>query len=240
MPLEQYDSESLREYRRKGAQVAEVRKELGEKLGRVQIDQVQREFDQLTVLSKELEDLRAKLEPKDLFMARYNVTVLGRNTVSFVLPKGVSRYEVLQEAERIVSLTLPKQFKDCALWGEDPAFITPVERSEKFCIAGHVEGAEGKTRAQQEEYLAARGLNMANLEDVVVAFAVFYLATGEPHLSRYTFDGQYWVRAAQQQGRYQQPGRYFEYLYCIMGGTVAPYGTTDSYCKSDITAAARL
>jgi hypothetical protein len=234
MTLEQYDSEAIREYRRKGARVAELRKEFGEKLGQAEIDQVQLEFDQLTVLSKELEDLRARLEPKNLFMARYNVTVLERNTVSFVLPKGVSRYKVLQEAEGVVSLTLPKQFKNCSQWGEDPDFTTPLERSEKFCIAGHVEGAEGKTRAQQEEYLAERGLRMANLEDVVVAFAVFYLATGEPHLSRYAFDGQYWVRTAKRQGRH------FEHLYCIMGGTVASYETNGSYCESDITAPARL
>lgn len=138
-------------------------------------------------------ELRTTLTPTDLFIAKYNIQVHGPHEVSFVLPTGTSRYEMLCEAHELVAgrdsrdLVWPNQLKE---WEKDKTFQATSTTPEWIQIDGHVEGGDGKTRAQQEALLKSKGLPQANLEDLAAAFVAFYVATGGD-----LFEGQ-WVRAA--------------------------------------------
>ena len=134
------------------------------------------------------QELRTTLSPTDLFIAKYNIQVHGPHEVSFVLPKGVSRYEMLCEAQGLVAgrdsrpLVWPAQLTK---WKDDKTFKATSTTPERIQIDGHVEGADGKTRAKQEEFLKSKGLPQANLEDLAAAFVAHWVATGEPLFGRY-------------------------------------------------------
>ncbi len=180
MTINQYDSEALRQYRHKAAEIAELRREVGQKIGSLEPSEAKREFESLVVRTKELEEFRAQLRPMDRFMAKYNVTVNNNHTVSFVLPKGVSRYEMLSEAQAVVTdldLVSPNQLKE---WANDPTFQKCSEVPERIQIDGHVEGGDAQNRAAQESLVKSKGLTLPSLEDLAAAFVAHYVATGEP------------------------------------------------------------
>jgi hypothetical protein len=138
-------------------------------------------------------ELRTTLSSTDLFIAKYNIQIHGPHEVSFVLPSGVSRYEMLCEAQELASvrdnrdLVWPHQLKQ---WDKDKTFKATTTTPERIQIDGHVEGGDGMNRADQEAFLNNMGLPQANLEDLAAAFVAFYVATGKS-----LFEGQ-WVRAA--------------------------------------------
>ena len=140
-------------------------------------------LDEATASGEAFRDLRSKLKPTDLLVAKYNIQVHGPHEVSFVLPRGVSRYEMLCEAQELVAerdkrdLVYPPHLKE---WGKDARFTASCESPERIQIDGHVKGGDGKTREQQEKFLTTKGLEQAQLEDLAVAFVANYVATGEP------------------------------------------------------------
>ena len=145
---------------------------------------------ELRASSAEFQKLRSTLTPTDLFIAKYNIQVHGAHEVSFVLPQGVSRYEMLCEAQGLVieqHLIYPGQLKD---WSNDERFKASTTVPERIQIDGHVDGGDGKTRNQQEAFLEAKELPLATLEDLAAAFVAHYVATGTD-----LFEGK-WVRAA--------------------------------------------
>jgi hypothetical protein len=154
-------------------------------------------FAELELKTAEYEKFRATLSPEVLFLAKYNVEVHGPHEVSFVLPKGVSRIEMLQEAQSLVGdrdLIFPDHLTK---WQEDPKFTTAATTSQRIHIDGHIEGGDAKSRQQQEAFLTARGLQMPSLEDLAAAFVAHYIATKNPLFGFYkNNDYTYWVRAA--------------------------------------------
>lgn len=56
MTIKQYESEALRQYRELGAEIAELRKEVGEKLEALGPAGAQREFDNLLLRTKEFDE----------------------------------------------------------------------------------------------------------------------------------------------------------------------------------------
>jgi hypothetical protein len=127
------------------------------------------------------EELRTKLARTELFIAKYNIQVHGPHEVSFVLPKGVSRYEMLCEAHEIVAerdgrdLVYPPHLQN---WAHASAFTLPCTTPERIRIDGHVEGGDEKTRHEQEAFLVNKGLQQAKLEDLAAASVAHYVATG--------------------------------------------------------------
>jgi hypothetical protein len=176
----QYVSEALQQYRKKGAEIAELRNELNRKIGSLEPSEAQKEFDRFVVRTEEFEQLRAQLEPKDLFMAKYGVIVINDHTVSFVLPKGCSRIEMLQEASELANAAGLLDRWVLASWSVQERFTEVATESERICIDGHVEGMDSKTRKEQTSFLSGKGLVMPSLEDLAVAFALHWVATGEP------------------------------------------------------------
>lgn len=179
MANQQYLSEALRQYRQKGAEIGELRQQLGQKMGALTAPEAQREFEELQVHTREFAELRATLDPKDLFLVKYNVVVMNDHTVSFSIPKGCAKIEILHEAKSLVTdrdLIAPRQ-RD---WGQQVGFLVKASSAKRICIDGHVEGGDGLTRAEQRELLFSKGLKPPLLDDLVVAFVVHWIATGGP------------------------------------------------------------
>jgi hypothetical protein len=170
-------------------------------------------------------ELRNTLSPTDLFIAKYNIQVHGPHEVSFVLPQGVSRYEMLLEAHELVAerderdLVWPIQLNKLE---KDKTFQATTTTPERIQIDGHVEGGDGKTRAKQEAFLKSKGLPQANLEDLAAAFVAFYVATGKS-----LFEGQ-WVRAA-------DGALYFDSLGLSVKFIDSPF-----ICDSDVAVSSRV
>jgi hypothetical protein len=192
-----YNQAKVTEYRDAAGKLHELCREVEERLDlAVESGDKQAARDALEDLKASgaaFKELRTTLTPTDLFIAKYNIQVHGPHEVSFVLPQGVSRYEMLCEAHELVAardkrdLVWPIQLKE---WQEDGAFKATLSTPERIQIDGHVEGGDKKTRAKQESFLTSKGLPQANLEDLAAAFVAFYVATGKS-----LFEGQ-WVRAA--------------------------------------------
>ena len=139
-------------------------------------------LDDLKASGAAFKELGNTLTPTDLFIAKYNIQVHGPHEVSFVLPSGVSRYEMLCEAQGLVAerdnrnLVFPDRLKK---WEAEATFNSTSITPERIQIDGHVEGGDAKNRADQEALLKSKGLPQANLEDLAAAFVAFYVATGK-------------------------------------------------------------
>lgn len=175
-----FDPDQLRQYREKAAEVSELRKTLGEKLGKEEIGRTQREFEAFKVSTKQFEDLRNALGAAGVFLARYGVEVVNDHTVSFVIPRGASRIDIMHGAQQLVTGQALFEEEAYKYHARNDKFTTPATHSEKICIDGRVEGLDGKKRVEQESALQERGLTLADYEDIPVAFAVFWVATGKP------------------------------------------------------------
>lgn len=203
--IRQYDSEALKLYRAKAAEIAQLRHEVGLLAGELSYKEAHNELQKLTLRTDELADLRASLEPQELLMVKYGVGVIDQRTVSFLVPKGCSRLEILQEVQALVKVRDKLELiaeRTLAKWQRDRRFTKESATSERICIDGHVPGGDAKSLDIQKELLETRGLQMATIEDLAVAFALQWLATGEPLLEWYV----------------DENGQLREYTYAIRTG----------------------
>jgi hypothetical protein len=201
-----YDEERINQYRDIAMKLHELRQRVEEQLDSAVESgdkQAARDaLDELKASGAAFKELGNTLTPTDLFIAKYNIQVHGPHEVSFVLPSGVSRYEMLCEAQGLVAerdnrnLVFPDRLKK---WEAEATFNSTSITPERIQIDGHVEGGDGMNRADQEAFLNNMGLPQANLEDLAAALVAFYVATGKS-----LFEGQ-WVRAAG--GALHLPGR---------------------------------
>jgi hypothetical protein len=157
-------------------------------------------LDEATASGEAFRELRSKLKPTDLFVAKYNIQVHGPHEVSFVLPRGVSRYQMLREAQELVAERDGRALvdsDDLKRWGDDARFTACCESPERIRIDGHVEGGDAMTRKDQEKFLQREGLEQAQLEDLAAAFVAHWVATGEPLFGWYgkSSSGSFMVRA---------------------------------------------
>jgi hypothetical protein len=182
-----YDQERVNQYREAATKHREVLRTAEEQMDGAIEDgnkaAAQAALDEATASGEAFKALRSTLSRTDLFVAKYNIQVHGPHEVSFVLPRGVSRYEMLCEAQELVAerdqrdLVYPDLLKD---WGNDARFTASCESPERIQIDGHVEGGDGMTRKQQENFLKGKGLEQAKLEDLAAAFVAHWVATEEP------------------------------------------------------------
>lgn len=179
-----YQSAELRDLRAAAAEISRYREEAK---GRLEAAAVSGDvaaggeiLAEATRKTNEFAEQRSKLGAEVAFLAKYGVHVINDHTILFVLPKGSSRIEVLDEAERLVTdsqLIIPRSFED---WSADERFTRPVVAPERICIDGHVKGGDAKTRFHQMEVLAGKGVELASQEDLAVAFALHWVAMKEP------------------------------------------------------------
>jgi hypothetical protein len=105
VPHESYDCKQLQELKAAAKELHELSRWVERAIdGAAETGAVQSAQDAIAELQSktaEYEKFRATLSPELLFLAKYNVEVHGPHEVSFVLPKGVSRIEMLQDKRRI-------------------------------------------------------------------------------------------------------------------------------------------
>jgi hypothetical protein len=151
-------------------------------------------LDEATASGEAFKALRSTLSRTDLFVAKYNIQVHGPHEVSFVLPRGVSRYEMLCEAQELVKnrdqrdLVYPDHLNRRM---GDARFTASCDQPERIQIDGHVKGGDAMTRKDQEKFLQRKGLEQAQLEDLAAAFVAHYVATEEPLLGWYEKDSSW-------------------------------------------------
>jgi hypothetical protein len=194
VPEQRYNQTKVTEYRAAATELHELFTRVEQQIASAfenGIDQaVHDALAELKASGAEFQKLRSTLTPTELFIAKYNIQVHGAHEVSFVLPQGVSRYEMLSEAQGVVKeldLVWPIQLTK---WETDPKFTDSCRTPERIRIDGHVKGGDAKTLAQQEAFLTRKKLPLANLEDLAAAFVAHYVATGQS-----LFEGK-WVRTA--------------------------------------------
>ena len=181
-----YDQAKVTAYRDSAMELHALRREVKQRFDEAVIEGDKRAareaLDQLTASGVAFKKLRNTLSPTDLFIVKYNIQVHGPHEVSFVLPSGVSRYEMLCEAQDLVAvrdnhgLVWPAQLNK---WKDAKTFKATTTIPERIQIDGHVDGGDGMNRADQEAFLNNMELPQANLEDLAAAFVAFYVATGK-------------------------------------------------------------
>ncbi len=201
MPHETYDRKQLQDLRAAAKELHELSLGVGRAIDSAaetgELQKAKDAFAELEARTKEYDKLREKLGPAGIFLAKYNVEVHGPHEVSFVLPKGVSRIEMVQEAHALVgdrNLIYPDHLTK---WQQDPRFTAVAATTQRIHINGHVEGGDAKSREEQEAFLTAQELQMPSKEDLAAAFVAHYMATREPLFGFYKDnDFTYAVRAA--------------------------------------------
>jgi hypothetical protein len=202
VPHESYDRKQLQDLKAAAKELHELSRGVGRAIDSAaetgELQRAKDAFAELELKTAEYETFRATLSPEVLFLAKYNVEVHGPHEVSFVLPKGISRADMLQEAQALVgdrNLIYPDRLTK---WQQDPTFTAVATTTQRIHIDGHVEGGDAKSREEQEAFLKAQGLQMPSREDLAAAFVAHYMATREPLFGWYdTSSGwSFVVRAA--------------------------------------------
>jgi hypothetical protein len=232
VPHESYDRKPIEELKAAAKELHELSRGVGRAIDSAaetgELQRAKDAFAELQLKTAEYETFRATLSPEVLFLAKYNVEVHGPHEVSFVLPKGVSRIEMLQEAQALVGdrdLIYPARLTE---WQQDPTFTAVATTTQRIHIDGHVEGGDAKSREEQEAFLTAQGLQMPSREDLAAAFVAHYIATREPLFGFFeNEDYTYWVRAA---------GGALDFLSDGLGDS----GINDGYRYADVAVAAAL
>lgn len=190
MTIFTHNSESLKAYQAAAVALHEfsfaVEKKLEEAGDRGNLAEAKEALSELSLRTKAFEDLRARLTPLDLFIAKYCVMALDEHTVSLVIPKGMSRIEMLQESQSI-SVALHEANPDRYMaaqaiwpilvekWESECSFTEVIQKSLPLKIDGNVKDSTNMTRAEQED----KGWNNTALQDLAMAHAAFYLLTGK-------------------------------------------------------------
>jgi hypothetical protein len=202
VPHESYDRKQLEELKAAAKELHELSLGVGRAIDSAaetgELQRAKDAFAELQLKTAEYETFRATLSPEVLFLAKYNVEVHGPHDVSFVLPKGISRADMLQEAQALVGdrdLIYPARLTK---WQQDPTFTAVATTTQRIHIDGHVDGGDAKSREEQEAFLTAQELQMPSKEDLAAAFVAHYMATREPLFGWYdTSSGwSFVVRAA--------------------------------------------
>ena len=115
---------------------------------------------------------------KQEFITKYDVKVLADGQVSFKLPSGASRLDLLNDAQALAPelISQPAVYADrLAKWAQDTAFTTKVTEATSRSIDGNVSDSTRKTRAEQE----VKGWNDVDLADLATAHQAYLIATGK-------------------------------------------------------------
>jgi hypothetical protein len=142
------------------------------------------------------------------FVAKYDIKVLGESQVSFTLPHGSSRIDLLNEAQEIAPKLIgrdaiyPPRLK---AWQEHPAFTSRLGEGLERAVDGCVQHSNNQTNSEQ----LAQNLLDVSLPDLACAHAAFLIAT-----KRNLFNGDNVVRTNDESAY----GGYGRALYFSRGG----------------------
>ena len=101
------------------------------------LDKAKSVLEQASLAVREIEDFRKAFTPKEILLAKYGVEVINDHTVMFVVPKGVSRMEILEEVQGLIKHPNGGDFiykPHLERWRKDQAFSLPQGESKRLCI----------------------------------------------------------------------------------------------------------
>ena len=133
----------------------------------------------LVVPIASLKEQFEQLSLQERFVSKYSVEKINDHQVRFVLPKGTSRIDLLNEAQEIArglygqDAVDPDRLKN---WQKKDDFRSKTTSTTKLGIDGRVEGLDAKSRKEQERVLKEQ---MAPLADLAVAHTAFFILTGK-------------------------------------------------------------
>jgi len=142
------------------------------------LDKAKAWSETLVLPIRSLKEQFEQLSLQERFVYKYSVEKINDHQVRFIIPKGVSRIDLLNEAQGIVrelygrDAVYPDQLKK---WLKEDDFRSKTTSTTKLWIDGRVEGLDGKTRKEQESVIGA----MAPLADLAVAHTAFFILTGK-------------------------------------------------------------
>ena len=151
-----YDRERGQAYRALAPEMAEYKKEVEGRLKECQqsgdLQGARDLLEEVSLRTKPFIDLQRELGPKGILLAKYGVEVINDHTVMFVIPKGVSRIEILEEVQGLMKQPSGRPFiepDNLAGWKQGDRFSSKQSTSKRLCIDEHVPGGDDKTREQQ-------------------------------------------------------------------------------------------
>ena len=151
-----YDRERGQAYRALASKMAEYKQEVEGRLKAYQhtgdLQGARDLLEEASLRTKLFIDLQRELGPKGILLAKYGVEVINDHTVMFVIPKGVSRIEILEEVQGLIKHPNGRAFiypAHLAEWTTEDRFASQQATSKRLCIDGHVPGGDDKTREQQ-------------------------------------------------------------------------------------------
>lgn len=174
------DTQAVAQYRREALQVHTLRNEIDTRLAHDDLRGAQDIFGQLTLKTKEFEALRSRLTPAELFIVQYAVEVPAELTVSLVLPGSTPAVRLLNDAQRLVSDQELFWSAHLSRWQMEAKFTNITPESRRISVRGL--GADGLVgdHLRRTQVLEETKLQEPKLDEIMVAFAAYYIATGEP------------------------------------------------------------
>lgn len=138
-------------------------------------------FEALSLKRDEFMTLRSKLSEREIFVADYDVQVLGPRQVSLTIPTGHSRLTLLEQGRDIGETSgrlaiYPSTLHD---WKNVPEFLETITTPTTISVLGLVQGTENMTHAWQAKFLSDKGLSLVSTADLAVAHIAYFVATFE-------------------------------------------------------------
>lgn len=161
----------------------------------------QEALNQLKLALKEFKETRngLGLDSRELFITRFNIEVITKGRVSLVLPAGVTRSDMLKEAQAIALEHYDKAIIHAIqmhFWCGNERFTESSNAPSRIEIQGIVRGSENKNVTDQRRFLAKQGFTLPETRDLIIAHAAHIVATGESMISDFV------IRASDGSVRY--------------------------------------
>ena len=148
----------------------------------------------LSTALADFKKVREGLSPVDLLRVESNAEIVGDHHIAFVLPRGVSKLELLERAQEVYQETSSDhliQPDTLVIWAKNPAFQETYDTPQRIEVIGCVPDSPGLSKEPQEALLAQQGCRFANPAEASLGFALYLIFTKESF-----FDG----RAARTSG----------------------------------------
>jgi len=147
------------------------------------LDKAKAWSETLVLPIRSLKEQFEQLSLQERFVYKYSVEKINDHQVRLVLPKGVSRIDLLNEAQGIARGLYGRDAVDSGILEVLPEIwvdlISKTTTTTKLAIDGRVEGLDAKSRKEQEHLLKEQGGEMGLSSDLAVAHVAFFILTGK-------------------------------------------------------------
>lgn len=164
----------------KQALISEINEKVEELLAADYIPEVQKEklfSEAFKVLEDGCDKIKAVTRRRQEFVIKYRINIFGDSQVSFTLPSGTSRIDLMNEAQALAYELFKHEAVSPLLletWKKYSAFTARVSEDLERALDGNIRNSTRMTREEQE----AKGWNNVDLCDLASAYVAYFIATG--------------------------------------------------------------